>query len=166
MNDDSRRSTLLKHVHLAQLKLFLNATIDEVLQQQQGTATETADSIDEALTQLNQTRCFKVRLKCGVLVPKTKRKCPQCKDQLCSKEVFSNQPIEGNRKSVKELQIGESSGAGEKTKSDDLSQRYEHVPSGHSGEPPQVMLMDPVLVNPNSFGNIVYVLRHIGKQQG
>ena len=44
--------------------------------------------------------------------------------------------------------------------------RYEYVPSGHSVDPIQVNLLDPVFVNPNSFQNLALVLRHIGKVAG
>ena len=46
------------------------------------------------------------------------------------------------------------------------SERFENVPSGHTGVKHKVHLLDPVFVNPNSTENIMQVLRHIGKSVG
>ena len=46
------------------------------------------------------------------------------------------------------------------------SERFENVPSGHTGVKHKVHLLDPVFVNPKSTENIMQVLRHIGKSVG
>ena len=45
-------------------------------------------------------------------------------------------------------------------------ERYGHITTAHSTEPTDVILLDPVFVNPNSTENIILVLRHIGKKAG
>ena len=42
--------------------------------------------------------------------------------------------------------------------------RYNHVNSSHSGLSTDVILLDPVFLNPNSIDNILLVFRHIAKK--
>ena len=44
--------------------------------------------------------------------------------------------------------------------------RYGHVPSGHPGAPPEIIIGEPIFTNPCSFANCAEVLRKIGKDTG
>lgn len=44
--------------------------------------------------------------------------------------------------------------------------RYDHVKSGHTDKSIPICVIDPVFVNPNSFENLILVLRHKGTTAG
>lgn len=167
LNESDKITQQLKQLHLRQLKVFIDATIEQAIEEQSSNKNS-MDGIDKIVKQLNQERNFKVCLTCGMLVAKTKRKCPQCKEQLVKRvpqvsDQLSNEMDETN---IEELILkGETNPDFVHEGSESFS-RYEHIPSGHSDDPVNVELMDPVFVNPNSFDNLIMVMRHIGKISG
>lgn len=157
-NDD--HFTFLKQVHLTQLKLFLKAAIDLVLGEQ-SQAPVLTDNIDKEVERVNKIKNFKLCSNCGLMLPKSKRKCSKCKTNL-SRVEETQEIIKTQDRTVEEVPLSSTESSG--TNIPDV--RYEYVPSGHSEDPVQVNLLDPVFVNPNSFQNLALVLRHIGKVAG
>ena len=76
MEDDDQVQSF-KQTHLSQLKLFINAAIEQVVIEQKEHSKE--DDIDDIVKKFISAHKFKVCPRCKVLFDKTKRKCPVCK---------------------------------------------------------------------------------------
>ena len=167
LNESNNKIKELKQVHFNQMKLFIDAAIKHVLDEQNTDKTD-MDKIDNIVRQISLDRDFKICLKCGMLFSKTKRKCQQCKESLCKRN-YETQKEHSDEESCPTATVEEVITKGRPgvdatdSNTDNTFQRYDHIASAHTEEPIKVQLMDPLFVNPNSYENLTLVLRHIGK---
>lgn len=87
-NDSETRS--LKQIHLAQLKLFINAAIEEVVSEHNGNSEQ--DHIDDIVQKSISKQKYKICPKCKDLFDKTKRKCPVCKETIVQQPLDNTNP--------------------------------------------------------------------------
>ena len=165
----------LKSVHYEelyrQIDFVINLTEEQLyLDDKTGNFMDNIDQIVKELEELNESvRCPK----CNLLLEKNKRKCPVC--HILMSEYRKNQEVaqkeseeeEKSKKCTAKLyEKRNNKGLNEDKQSLESVYRYEHITSNHISEGVDVSVLDPVLANPNSIENILYVLRHIGKKAG
>ena len=183
----------MKRVHWIQLSQFLDAAIQEaVVEQQQqqreaSTSTEYSDVIDRLVEEAHLKKEFIKCAHCETLNIKTKRKCQECNQSLRGKhqenclekddKYVAMKPIteQGHvMREVNPITIYYKKQGKQKTYEMPMlgcrtaveRDRYDHIPSGHPDHPIPVTMLDPVLVNPNSYDSVILVLRKIGQDAG
>ena len=162
VSEESAVYNELRKVHMEQFKLFVNASIEQILEEHVGKD----DIIDKLVVKMQQAREFKTCLDCNMLLAKTKRKCPLCKKDLVKCDIPETDGAENPTDSSETISFSVINPE-KKTKAHETENlRYDHVESGHPSESVPVYVMDPVFVNPNSFESLKLVLRHIGKTAG
>lgn len=152
-----------KSVHLQQFKLFISAAIEQILEEK----TRENDIVQELVTKHKQSRELKTCPECKNLLPKSKRKCPDCKISLTRLQDPQNK--NDNDDNTEQIEVTPMKLKRKKTASDQENKepfRFDHVENHHPDEPVQVFVLDPVFVNPNSVDSLKMVLRHIGKTAG
>lgn len=78
-NDNETHNEFHK-MHMAQFKMFIRASIEQILEEQG--SSRTVDFIDKIMSKLQQVRDFKICPLCDMILLKTKRKCSTCKTGL------------------------------------------------------------------------------------
>ena len=128
------------------------------------------DLVDKKIKVLEENRKYKKCPNCNFLMEKNKRKCTQCHVLMSDFEkkmgkrpvVVTSDSDSAQKQSMYQFQfeknIEENPNMNE--------ERYGHIASAHSAKATDVVLLDPVFVNPNSTENIILVLRHIGQKAG
>ena len=164
----------LKKVHYQELY----RTLDIVIQQIQGELMEDPetgeilDSIDITVKKLEMEKTFQNCPNCGLLLELKKRKCTQCKVSVAEFRKKRTEDAQQHSSTATIQQENTESSFKIKQHQHELDKegkqlsflRYNHVESAHSGKPTDVILLDPVYLNPNSIDNIIIVLRHIAKK--
>ncbi|MEW8547705.1 MAG: hypothetical protein AB2693_29710 [Candidatus Thiodiazotropha sp.] len=163
-------SDQLRRVHMDQFKIFIRASIEQILEEQSSSDKEppSVDVIDKIVEKLQQEREFKTCLDCNILVSKSKRKCPTCKKDLVKYSADSGTSSYSDAATSPSESISFKNINFDKKHKPPATDtlRYDHIPSGHSTDPIPVCVLDPVFVNPNSFDSLKLVLRHIGNLAG
>ncbi|CAG2242694.1 unnamed protein product [Mytilus edulis] len=147
----------------SQFKLFVTASIAQILDESVG---KEMDIIDQIVTNCKQRRDLKTCPGCNNFFPKSKRKCPQCKIDLMKLPDTVTQNHDNQQQKVEVTPLTKKK---DKSKADDDhidSFRFGHVEHFHQTSEIPVFVMDPVFVNPNSIDNLKLVLRHLGKTAG
>lgn len=88
MENDSQTS--LKQIHLAQLKLFINAAIEEVVSEHNGNSEQ--DHIDDIVQKSISKQKYKICPKCKDLFDKTKSKCPVWEETIVQQPLENTNP--------------------------------------------------------------------------
>ncbi|CAC5387316.1 unnamed protein product [Mytilus coruscus] len=112
------------HPKNAQLKLFVNAAIEEVVSEHNGNSEQ--DHIDDIVQKSISKQKYKICPKCKDLFDKTKRKCPVCKETIVQQPLDNTNPKESFEKIEQLVEAGNS-------KPDFAlnTTRYDHVKSVH-----------------------------------
>ncbi|XP_071163549.1 uncharacterized protein [Mytilus edulis] len=161
--EESEVYNTYKKEHYSQFKLFVTASIAQILDESVG---KEMDIIDQIVTNCKQRRDLKTCPGCNNFFPKSKRKCPQCKIDLMKLPDTVTQNHDNQQKKVEVTPLNKKK---DKSKADDDhidSFRFGHVEHFHQTSEIPVFVMDPVFVNPNSIDNLKLVLRHLGKTAG
>ena len=161
LEEDELYNTFKKE-HFNQFRLFVNAAIQQILDE----STDTdKDIIDKMVADCKQKRELKTCPACETFFPKTKRKCPHCKIDLT--KLPDSTPNTNTDNSPEHVEISPlfKQKSMKKDKEGD-NFRFEHVKHFHQEGQKPVFVMDPVFVNPNSVENLKLVLRHLGTLAG
>ena len=160
----------------------LYRTLDIVIEQVQGEVKTDLESgkvfdyIDQAVSKMMIEKKYKNCPKCGVLLEVKKRKCNQCKISITDfNKKMSQDSVQHHIETVPLGSATSDKSSGIKIKQHHFQSeegstrkssvlRYNHIESSHSGLTTDVILLDPVFLNPNSIDNIVLVLRHIARK--
>ena len=156
-----------ERIHYQQLFLFIEAALEDVINEQNKEDVCT-DKIDVIVEARRKHRLFRVcpDVACQAEVPRSKRKCTVCGGSMKTPTSEDGQGKGSSNNPAKVQMVNTEVLAGV---DDDLkakpnkrcnlaSERFENVPSGHTGVKHKVHLLDPVFVNPNSTENIMQVL--------
>ena len=166
----------IKKEHYKELYRTLDIVIEQIQEEliTDPVSGKKVDFIDKAVTQMEIEKKFKKCPKCGCLLELKKRKCHLCKISITEFQKKMNPDSDQHHvKTVpsRSATTGTSSGVKIKhhlTETEKESKpsviRYNHVNSSHSGLSTDVILLDPVFLNPNSIDNIILVLRHIARK--
>ena len=121
------------------------------------------DFIDKRIQDLESAKIFKKCPNCGHQMEKRKRKCIQCHVNISSFPTSEETQVnsENKQQNIHAFHMHKPRNRNSEKK---VTQQYSHVKSFHSGQPYEVILLDPVFVNPNSIESMILVLRHIGKK--
>ena len=155
-----------KSLHYEQLYGLVDLALCEVLNSQKlEQSCQYSDDVDIAVEQRRKIRIFRLcpNDDCGEDVPRTKRKCPKCGSSMKNSE-----NVAVPQRPVTKVTVVDVSKVSHRPIKMDLStnDRYENIPSSHTGKAYNIQILDPVFVNPNSPSNIAKVLRHIGQSTG
>ena len=120
------------------------------------------DTVDNRIQELEIQRKFKNCPKCNYINDKSKRKCIHCQSWFSenSKEKVPEGQTKKKSADLTNIMYEFNKNTSEKTE----DERYGYVKSAHARQPKEIILLEPVFVNPNSTENIILVLRHIGKK--
>ena len=171
---DSDFFLTLKRTHYQELYRTLDIVIEQVKEELilDPVSGKRLDFIDKAVEKLEEEKKFQKCPKCGYLLELKKRKCSQCKISLADyKKKLTSDSILHDTKTVQTGSAATNLGTKMQQHHTDSDQgsktsilRYNHVKSSHSGVATDVILLDPVFLNPNSIDNIILVLRHIARK--
>ena len=171
---DSHFFLKLKRTHYQELYRTIDIVIEQVKEELflDPASGERLDFIDKAVEKLEMEKKFQKCPKCGFLLELKKRKCSQCKILIADyKKKVTSDNIMDNAKTEQTGSAATNSGTKMKQHYTELDRerktsllRYNHVTSSHSGVATDVILLDPVFLNPNSIDNIILVLRHIARK--
>ena len=157
----------IKQAHYKELYHVLDLAIEQVSEELNcdGNSNQWIDDIDKDIERLEFEKQFKKCPRCNYLLEKSKRKCPQCKETVADFNKASN------KSNVNNTVVSQVSSHkpimrqyGKEKPATQPDVKFNHVKSAHDQVPSEVILLDPVFVNPNSFESIVLILRHIGKK--
>ena len=160
----------LDQEHYNQLYYTLNTILSTVLADQRLQDTGVCiDSIDEKIEKdENNVKCDTCSEKgIEVFYTKNKRVCEICKTSLKKRSASDNVSDSKDyalKSNPKIYQVSSTGKSCENVPRNNI--RYGHIPSGHPGAPPEIIIGEPIFTNPCSFANCAEVLRKIGKDAG
>ena len=161
LDSDNPELSLLEEIHNNQLKCYVTAAIEILCDEN----VHGEDEFDSIVANRENSRNFNLcsNESCAKSVPKPKRKCPECGCNVTSKPMQStSKSADAPTPEIKIIPMQPDNGGPDNRDED----RYLNVKSYHSGKTHTITLFDPVFVNPNSFDNVIAVLRDIGKTTG
>ena len=139
---------------------------------------QNTDIIDAAIERKKEQECYKICPDCKIKSLKKARKCPGCSYQFKAKgedEPTVSEPLVKKPRTAPRVKVvdvskyvsGAKATQNDPTPSESLQEdRFNFVPSGHSGKKYKTLLQDPAMVNPNSYENLKIVNRKIGQMAG
>ena len=162
-----------KHLHYEQLLFpYLSSRIAKVIGEQSQQGDKWIDLVDEKVEYDRKKENYKI---CGVCEQennKTNRKCNRCGESLSQSQTKRSVERDEPRvltKNVSETRLKATVEGGNLLKlSAEKQQRdrpeYAHIKCDNSGDKPNVFVLTPTMVNPNSYDAIQQVLLDVGMQ--
>ncbi|CAH1778669.1 unnamed protein product [Owenia fusiformis] len=152
-DNESESTTKYLEIHHQEQHLYINTFLSDITKE-----SKTRDDIDNKVQQNVRQRLFKTCTNCNYLNDKTKRKCKECHAPLTPLVPLTPTNIDKqqNRNKIAQNKI---------IKENDDSEMYSHIKSNHTRTDRPAM-MDPTMVNPNSYASLEAVMRDIGKEAG
>ena len=156
-----------KDAHYKELYRTLDIVIQQLTEEQIDQTGKYSDHIDQTIERRDNEKKYKKCPNCNVVLEKSKRKCPSCNISIAE----FNRTSDVNKETIGRLDPNTNKPQPvikpyePKSKEKLLVlDRYGHIESSSTGKAFEIILLDPVFVNPNSLENIILVLRHIAKK--
>ena len=175
-NDANESSKPLVDAHYDELYHQLHNAIEHVRQEvhKDEKSGNWEDILDQEIAKETEEENHQTCHNCKAKFGKRARKCPNCQEKVNKNNKETMEGVEGvmadENEEKDEIYFHRHEGRSKDTCNEnnviDPDQQYSHVTSCHSGDPVDVILLDPVFVNPNSIESMILILRYIGKKAG